>query len=183
MPFDHTGWTEEGWDEPTPLQSHLEPEDDNKELRDAFIKEYMRDFSAINAAIRCGHLKPVAEQIAERYMGEPYVAREIQDRIDALDLDPDGIGHATMKRQVIVGLKTQANYHGQDSSHAARINALNTTAKLLGMEPEKKTSIKVNTSGVMTVPGIASISEWEQEATASQNELLNDTQQEYTNGE
>ena len=176
MPYDHSGWTEDGWDEPLPSTTYLNPKEEEQALRDHFIAEYMRDFSPINAAIRCGHIRPVAEKIADRYMGEPYVLRNIQQRIEELDLDPDGENYSNMKRQVIVGLKCQANYHGSDSSHAARINALNTTAKLLGMEPEKKTSIKLNTSGVMAVPGIASIEDWEQFATESQNRLLDETQ-------
>lgn len=176
MPFDHKGWGEEGWTEPEIAKVHTEPKGLQKEHRDQFIKEYMRDFNPVNAAIRCGFAGPKALEVSDRYMGEPYVMRGIQDAIEAIDLNPDNSFVDNMKRTVIMNLASQSQYDGANASHAARIKATETISKLMGMEPDKKVNVKHNTSGVMMVPGVASIEEWETEATVSQNKLLDDTQ-------
>ena len=55
--------------------------EDEKLVREGFVKQYMLDFDAVSAAIRIGFQATFAIEWAKRMMGEPYVQlRIMQER-------------------------------------------------------------------------------------------------------
>jgi hypothetical protein len=51
--------------------------EDQKALRDVFVNEYMKDFDAYQATLRCGFQPAFALTWAKTLMGESYVQRQI----------------------------------------------------------------------------------------------------------
>ena len=60
--------------------------------------------------------------------------------------------------------------------YASRVSAAAKMAAILGLDAPSKADINVrHRGGVMAVPGIASLSDWEDEAESSQHKLVSDT--------
>ncbi len=137
-----------------------------KARRDAFIAEYLVDWSGPNAMIRSGGSPSTACKLARQYLHEPYVAKKIRECIDALE----EAGLINRKR-VLAGLVREANYHGIGASHGARVSAYGVLAKILGMEAAQKVDVKV---GVMVVPMAATPEDWEKQAIEGQAKLKSD---------
>lgn len=69
----------------------------------------------------------------------------------------------------------EAHYRGPGSSHAARVAALGKLASIRDMDAPTK--IKADLSmrgGVMMIPAIANLEDWEKAAQASQSSLQED---------
>ncbi|MEG0324025.1 MAG: hypothetical protein RR619_08515, partial [Raoultibacter sp.] len=80
------------------------------------------------------------------------------------------------RRRIIEALKAEAYNKGPGSSASARVTALKQLALIYGMEAPKKASVDVKAaSGVMVVPMIASVENWENAATETQNKLVEET--------
>ena len=142
-------------------------------LRDLFIKEYTVDFDAMAAAMRCGFTSVMAPQYAQQFMLEPYVKRRISH------LSIHGEGNETEQREfnkkrIVAGLMREAHYNGPGSSHAARVAAFSRLAQILGLDAEQKN--QGISGGVMVVPEIANVDDWENIAAAQQEKLRNDAQ-------
>ena len=105
-------------------------------------------------------------------MSEPYVMMEIQNQIDAFNMD-DNV--KLMKNRIVTSLLRDALSTGVGTSQKGRVTAATQMTKLLGMEPDKDTNVNVAVSGVMAVPGIANIADWENQAAGSQQQLVQDT--------
>lgn len=120
---------------------HPELTESEKRIRDAFVREYLEDYSHINAAIRVGFMKSFAEDYANKFMAEPYVQQKIRE----LELDA-GIkdDNDRDRRLVLATLKREMQYRGAGSAHSARVSAAAQLAKLLGMEPALKTKTEVS---------------------------------------
>ncbi len=142
-----------------------------KALRDQFVNEYMFDFSPTFAAVRCGFGQSFAGEYATRFMEEPYVRKLIADRMKALSDDPKA--EATETQRIIrARLLKEAHYNGPGASHAARVSALAHLKQVYGMDAPTKLEVnQTNRGGVMQVPAISNIPEWEAAATASQEAL------------
>lgn len=142
-----------------------------KALRDMFVNEYLIDYDAVAAAQRCGFERQFAREFATKFMDEAYV----QQRINAIkfaDMDPQAETKYNQAR-VKAALMFEAHYRGPGSSHAARVAALSKLAALNGLENPKKIEATVkHMGGVMAVPGIAKLDEWEQAASDSQDALI-----------
>lgn len=142
-----------------------------KALRDLFVAEYLIDYNQVNAAMRCGFPREFAVQFATQFMDEPYV----QQRIKAMEFTPMDPKQEEEynKQRIKTQLMREAMYKGPGSSHAARVSALTTLAKLNSMEPSKKVEQNINLQGgVMRVPAPpGSLDEWEQAASKSQADL------------
>lgn len=143
-------------------------------LRDLFVKEYLVDFDSVSACMRCGFQSMMATQYAQRFMEEPYVQRKLAQEqmrvVEAGDDDRDSME----KQRIIAGLLREAHYRGPGSSHAARVAALGKLATIKGLDREAKVQ-PGDSSGVMQVPGIASLDEWENVAQQSQEKLAHDS--------
>ena len=144
-----------------------------KALLDLFISEYLVDFDAISAAQRCGFQREFATQYSKQFMDSPYVRRRIKElQLMKVDVEQDADFN---KARIKAALLREAHYYGPGSSQSARVAALAQLSKLYGMEAPKKTEATLtHRGGVIAVPGIAKMDEWEAAAEASQRDLVTD---------
>lgn len=144
-----------------------------KALRDLFVSEYLIDYNQVNAAMRCGFPRDFAVQWAGQFMDEPYVQKRIKE-MEYTPIDPKQEEEYN-KQRIKMQLLRESMYRGPGSSHAARVAALTTLAKLNNMEPSKKIDQNINMQGgVMRIPAApASSDDWEQAAMQSQADLAN----------
>lgn len=148
-----------------------------KELRDAFVKEFLLDHDAYAAAIRVGFQEQFATQYASQFMGETYVRKRIMEMSHEVPEQEDKQDKAIKQKQIIASLFREANYRGSGASHGARIAALAKLASLHGMDQPTKVEQTINhKGGVMAVPGIAAIDDWETQAMATQEKLTADAE-------
>jgi len=142
------------------------------EIRKRFAQEYIVDYDQIKAAIRCGFAKSFAGDQAAKFMEEPFVLQAIKQlessiKIDDAPNDKDAI--AIIKS----GLFREAHFKGMGASHSARVSALAKLATIHGMEaPTKIEQTTTHKGGVMLIPAVASISEYEKMAINSQATLI-----------
>jgi hypothetical protein len=157
------------WD-PLVMQQAMSPQE--KALRDKFVTEYLVDYDAWAACIRVGFLKTVAIEYAQHFMQEPYVQQEIARKQQAEAGDPK-TQEAVERRLVKQWLIQEARYKGPGASHAARVAALGQLKNLLEMDGTKKSKKEItHRGGVMMVPAISNIDEWEKAAAAEQDKLI-----------
>ena len=146
-----------------------------KELRDKFVDEYLLDFDQTAAAIRIGFSASFAQTYAEKFMTEPYVRQRIAALQTAMAED-EKIEAELDRRRIRAALMREAHYRGPGSSHAARVSALAKLASIRDMDaPTKIKSEMTMRGGVMMVPGIANLEDWEKAAQASQGDLQKDS--------
>ena len=149
-----------------------------KELRDLFVKEFLFDHDPTAACIRCGFLEAYAQQYAIQFMGESYVRKQIAEQSkNGTPIGEDKVQDEQTKQTVLSSLFREANYRGAGSSHGSRVAALAKLATILGMDaPSKMEQTITHKGGVMAVPGIANMDEWEKQATANQSKLMNEAE-------
>ena len=144
------------------------------ELRKLFAKEYCVDYDQVKAAIRCGFAKAYANDYAVKWMEEPFVQKEIkriESTVDATNCPNDEEARSIIK----AALFREANFTGTGSSHSARISALVSLAKIHGLEaPTKIEQTTTHKGGVMLIPAVADMREYERSAIESQAQLIRD---------
>lgn len=136
--------------------------------RDAFIAEYLVDWSGPMAWIRSGGSPNSAAKMAYELLREPYVTRKIRECIDSLEE-----AKIINRNRILAGLVREANYQGIGASHGARVSAYSVLAKILGMEAASKVEVD-HKGGVMLVPFTPSVDEWERNAIEAQATLKTD---------
>ena len=98
----------------------------------AFVREYLLDLNASGAARRAGYSPNGAEVAGHRLLRNAKVAAEIdkalQERSERTELSAD---------EVIEGLKREASFTGDGSSHSARVQALSWLGRHLAMFTDK----------------------------------------------
>lgn len=135
-------------------------------LRIQFVNEYMFDWDWTKAAIRVGYPKNKAREVAEAFMSEPVVQRLIKEQSKSFDPAKEiTLGY------VVSGLLKEAHREGGGSSHAARVAAWEKVGKVLGLGQSNTVDNNVNISGVMVVPGVQSVDDWENAAAPCQAAL------------
>lgn len=157
----------------------------DKELRDKFIAEYLRDYNSYAACVRLGYVDEVALENAKLFMEEPYVKRGIADAeavrakhlqtAEKEDLTrlPDGFvphDEETDKQRIVSGLFREAFYKGPGSAHSSRVSALSKLADIYKLTKEEK-KVDSTTTNVMVVPAVGSVDSWEANAAAQQANL------------
>ena len=99
----------------------------------AFIREYLIDLNATQAAIRAGYSEKTAGRTAHENLKKPEIAQAIQEaqteRAERLELTQD---------DVLKGLLLEATREGEGSSHSARVAAWGHLGKHLGMVKEQQ---------------------------------------------
>jgi hypothetical protein len=128
-------------------------------FRDAFIREYIKDFNATKSLIRLGCENHKAASVQGcQLLREPYVAKKLDETIR--QLQPTDV---VTRQQVMAGLWEEAN--SPKNYGDTRVRALAHIGKMLGMGREEN---QQNTSsGVMLVPMTAS-DDWGKIAAAAQ---------------
>lgn len=163
------GYGSQYWD-PLVMQQELTPAE--KQLRDAFVTEYLKDLDSWAAAVRVGYLRAVAHDYASLLMQEPYVQREIERRRAEIPANPKE-DDKTERHRVRQWLVEEARYKGPGSSHSARVSALTKLCNVLDMDGATKSKVEVtHKGGVMLVPAIASLEDWEKQAAKAQDALI-----------
>ena len=136
-------------------------------LRDAFVREYVKDFNGTRAALAVGVSEARAGQSAYEWLREPYVIKQLSDLMDRMEEKS-----IVTRNKVLFGLLKEANYHGLDGSSASRVAAWGKLAKILGMEVIKfEGDVKVR-HNVMVVPLAATTQAWEDVAASMQSDLV-----------
>jgi hypothetical protein len=155
------------------MMPELQPRE--KALRDTFVVEYLKDYNAFAACLRCGFMRSFAEEYAVKFMEEPYVRQQL-DIVSNLSGGDSEESVAYTKQRIINGLMREAHYHGEGSSAGARVAALGKLAQIHGMVEKvgKKETGQKTLGGVMRVPEISDVTQWEEVATGSQERLVTD---------
>lgn len=148
-----------------------------KALRDLFVREYLVDYNAFGAAMRCGFMRSFAEDYAKKFLEEPYVQQQITLlQVNISHADDDEAASAFNKSRIYNGLMREAHYYGPGSSSASRVAALSKLATIEGMDAKAKAKNPNDHSskrgGVMVAPSIIDVTDWEQTAVKSQEKLV-----------
>lgn len=157
------------WD-PLVMQQELSPQE--KQLRDNFVTEYLKDCNSWAAAIRAGYVRTVAHEYAALLMQEPYVQREIARRRAEIPDDPKA-KRKQRQHDVEELLWELAHYSGPGASHSARVAAAAKLCNIYDMDGTTKVQSEItHKGGVMLVPAIASVEDWEKAAAQAQDALI-----------
>lgn len=97
-----------------------------------FVDEYLIDLNATQAAIRAGYSAKTAEQQGPRLLGYAGVSAAIAAAQEARKARTE-----ITQDYVIQGLKSEAEFTGEGSSHSARVQALTQLGRHLGMFKDK----------------------------------------------
>ena len=142
--------------------------DGERLLRKEFVKQYMHDRNPYAAALRCGFMACFANEYSRRFMEEGYVLQLIQD---AEQNTGDKKKEREANERAVEANLLQIAKDGTMSS-ASRVAACAKLSVIYGMDAPLKTQHDINhRGGVMMVPAIADVDDWEKAAMTSQ-ELL-----------
>lgn len=139
-----------------------------KELRDKFVDQFLYDSDAYQACIRLGFLSQFALDWAKRFMSEPYVLKRIREAQTSKN------SNITEQRDELTGIVLAAlKEAAQRGPYASRVAAAREIKAMLGLDaPTKSQQEVIHRGGVMMVPAISNLDEWEQEALATQGKLV-----------
>ena len=152
------------------IEKELSPVE--KQLRDRFVEEFMHDRSPFHAAIRCGFQATFAKQYADQFMNESYVQRKIKELETKVNEDKED--EISEDEKLVLRTLREAMKVGP---FASRVAAANKMSAIRGMDaPTKSEQTIHHRGGVMQVPGISNIEDWEKQASESQGKLISDTQ-------
>lgn len=98
----------------------------------AFIREYLIDLNATQAAIRAGYSEKTAYSQGQRLLKNA----EIQEAVQEAQTEAAEKASITVQ-DVLGGLKKEAENNGEGSSHSARVAAWAHLGKHLGMFADK----------------------------------------------
>jgi hypothetical protein len=141
--------------------------DQERALRDQFVEEFMFDNDGVKACLRLGFSISFAEQYSLTFLSESYVQQRIRARTFTQPLDPER-QRANDELQLRASLMKWANCdHGPTAVAAAR-----QLCAMYGFDNKtREEDDEAALGGVMVVPGIASVEEWEKTAIVSQQKL------------
>lgn len=158
------------WDDPRVMEPDISPGE--KALRDKFVAEYIVDYDEYRAALRIGFLPSVAATYCKQFMNEGYVQREIARIKREQQIDPKA--QQEHDRELTLNTLREAMQRGP---YASRVQAARAVAAMHGFDaPIRTQNENIHRGGVMMVPTIASVEEWEKAAQASQEKLVEETQ-------
>ena len=147
------------------LEEELSPLE--KELRELFVREYLFDRDPTLAAVRCGFRFESARKYGADFLREVYVQNKIKDVILSDDITPD------IDKKIVLNTLREGTVVPIEMS---RVSAASKLASILGMDAPTKSEV-THRGGVMAIPTIAGMDDWEKAAMASQDALLNDTRE------
>lgn len=154
------------WGDPRIMEPKMSS--DERALKDLFVQQYIIDYNEYNAALRMGLAPSVAATYCKQLLDDGYVQREIvrlrrEEQIDekAQRAQDRELAFATLRKVMEIG------------SPAAMVAATRVMADMHGFNaPIKTQNEHSHRGGVMMVPAIADIEEWEKAAAASQEKLV-----------
>lgn len=162
MASDQDSWT---WAAMEP-----EPTDTERKLMDLFCEEFLVDMDATRAASRCGFQAAFAKQYGAEFYQRSYVQRRIA-ALQRAKLDEkkerefDAVNTRARLRSII------NDEYAKASARVAAARELNAMHGLRGTGDPKQVQAPGQRAGVILLPAIASLGDWEQHAQASQTAL------------
>lgn len=152
---------------------------DEISIRDAVVAEYLFDYNWVNACKRVGMNAAMAFDYAKRFQDDGYCQKKLKE----LQKSKAASSAQTRKQEIeeerqriIEGLRFESTYNGPNSSQSARVAAYKQLCAIYGFEAPKQQKVDVGvSSGVMLVPMVGSMDDWEKAANASQTKLQEDT--------
>lgn len=150
------------------MQPDLSPLE--KQLRDKFVEEYLFDRDPVAAAIRCGFNPAYARQYSGQFLQETYTLTRLKER---QIVTHDEKEQAKRDKEATMTALREALQVGP---YASRVQAARAMATIHGMEaPAKSEQTITHRGGVMAVPALANLAEWERAAMQSQEQLVSET--------
>ena len=143
-----------------------------RKLRDHFVNEYLVDYNEVRAAQRCGFQISFAKDYAIKFMQESYVQKRIKEVEQQQPVEDKRLEEYNKKRITAILMKEAMD---PNSTGSARVAAAGKLAVIYGMDaPTKIEATNTHKGGVLMVPAIANINDWEAIAQASQAQLVAD---------
>lgn len=145
--------------------------DREKALRNMFVDQYLIDYDEIAAAQRCGFQVGFAKDYALKFMSEAYVRQRIEivkhTKVDEKKMEQ-------FDKETVRSI-LRKEMHNPHTTGAARVQAAAKMAAILGMDkPVENKTTHIHKGGVLMVPAIANVNDWESMAKASQEKLVSD---------
>lgn len=145
-----------------------------RQRADLFIIEYLRDYNATRAYRRTRLIECPFDDVSDDVCSQqgyemkrwPYVSQKIQEAFEIAEEK-----NVVTRTEVLHGLKREALFHGPGASHGARVSGWGKLATIMGMDQkqvERGLSMK---GGIMVVPAVEGLDDWEQRAQAAQAAL------------
>ncbi len=107
-----------------------------------FVEEYLIDLNAKEAAIRAGYSAKIAKQTGYKTLQVPAVQKAVTEAMAARSERTE-----VTQDEVIRGLKDEATFTGEGTSHGARVSAWAHLGKHLGIFTE---NLNVKGTGPVT---------------------------------
>jgi len=145
------------------------PTDRERELYDKFAAEYLVDQNATLAASRCGFQAGFAVEYGKQLSTKSYVQRRIAElRRRPADSKADRDYDRTLNINTLRSIASDPYQKG-----SARVAAVRELNAMHGFHAPTKTQVDVNGArgGVVLLPGIAKLEDWQAAAIASQDAL------------
>lgn len=158
-----------------PAEQYLSPAE--KDLRDRYVVQYLKDYDSHKACIRLGYASAFAKEYAVRFLNEPYVLNKIAEMESSPAITE--ANEEEEKKKIVAGLWREANNMGYGSSQSARVAALAKLSAFYGMDAPTRSKSELTgadgqplgAGGVFVVPGLMTSEEWEKQAAAQQEAL------------
>jgi hypothetical protein len=149
-----------------------EPTEHERALYDVFCQEYLVDLDVVRAASRCGFQAGFAADYGRMLYQKSYVQKKIAElqrsKLDEKDeREFDAINIRARLRSII---------NDQNQKASARVAAARELNAMHGLHHQEKAASDVGQrAGIVLLPSIANLSEWEAAATASQSALTEES--------
>ena len=105
---------------------------DAKRRRRRFVQRYIIHFNGKRAAMEVGVPERSAAKAASQFLREPYTVMVYEKLLAESEEE-----NLCSRKEVIMGLKREANYYGLDGQSSARVSAWSKLGKYMGMEKGK----------------------------------------------
>jgi phage terminase small subunit len=134
--------------------------------RQQFVHEYVKDMNATAACSRLGWVYAYPAIKCNEILREPYTQWYLAKFLATCE------DSAIITRtQVLLGLREEAFNKGDDASSLSRIAAFRALAKMMGWEITRMEGNITLHGGVMKVPVVGNLEEWENQSTKQQEQL------------
>lgn len=136
-----------------------------KDRRDRFIDALLRGDTKREAAMYAGVPARSASKEASTMWREPYVQQRLRELREALNED-----ELLTRKELVLNVK-QIAFDDKELG-GVRVGASALLARVMGFEAAKKLDVDLNhRGGIMLVPVMGSVADWEQAAAESQKRL------------
>ncbi len=152
----------------------MEPEltEIEKELRIRFVDEYLVDYNVTLAASRVGFQFDFAKDYGAKFIRESFVQKLIKQKEHAKAVDPKAVEEYNKARVIATLVKVMED---GGAKHSARVSAAAQLKGIYGMDkPVVAKNEHTIKGGVLMVPAIANLDDWEAVAKAQQAKLVAD---------